>query len=197
MFRAIIILSILTVAFGSLELFTQCTDTYKETIQRDYLLGDWYLVYEFTLFGTTLPSINCPNSTFTIPTAEEIKAYKDKYDSAGFPFTIDDNSVLYEENKNSQYTSAKVGLYAGDAEAKYFVLDPKSPGLLNMYGYEVEIYNRVNDNFMFYQRCAMRGHHRMLFSRNKDAPHEEMLAIINSHPEVKRMNARRYCTPRL
>ncbi|KAJ8716861.1 hypothetical protein PYW07_003488 [Mythimna separata] len=125
--------------------------------------------------------------TFTRPTEEELRGYREKYNSVDLPHDISEDAVLIDK---TIYTK---GLLLGGSEAKTYVLAPDS-AMRNVEGYEVYVYKRVNDNYMLFWQCSFRGHVKWLLTRDPKASEAEMQKIIWDRPEITSKNTGvRYC----
>lgn len=171
-------------AFGVVATVLALTDVEKDciaknnstTMSNDFLFGTWYKIYKFIHLGP-YPTCSCLNVTFSRPTEEELKGYRDKYGSVNLPHEIDDDAVLEDINYMK-------GLLLGGSVTKTYIIDPESVMVNNLNGYEVNVYRRVNDKYMIYWQCALRGHVKWLLTRDPNAPEVELQKIIRDRPEI-------------
>uniref|UniRef100_A0A2A4K0S6 Lipocalin/cytosolic fatty-acid binding domain-containing protein n=1 Tax=Heliothis virescens TaxID=7102 RepID=A0A2A4K0S6_HELVI len=180
-----LLISIFATVYALSDVNQQCIAANTGSISKDFLLGTWFKVYQFKIFGP-VPTCSCPNVTFYKPTQDELGEYREKYQKLELPNPIADDGIVAEE---AHYK----GLISGQGETKTYLLDPRSAMVLNSEGYEVNVYRRLSDKFIFYWPCAMRGHEKWLLTNDRNATEEEMQQIIKDRPEVFNMEIQRYC----
>ena len=165
---------------------TDCIARNNGTIPNDFLLGTWYKIYNFIHLGP-YPTCSCPNVTFTRPTVEELREYREKFRTIDLPHAIGDDAVVADRG----YIK---GLVLGGAETKTYIIDPHSVMRSNEEGYEVYVFRRINDKYMLFWQCCLRGHVKWLLTRDRHALESEMQKIIRERPEVTyKANGVRYC----
>lgn len=165
---------------------TDCIASNNGTISNDFLLGTWYKIYKFIHLGP-YPTCSCPNVTFSRPTEEELRGYREKFRPIDLPHEIGDDAVVADRG----YIK---GLVLGGAETKTYIIDPKSVIRSNEEGYEVHVFRRISDKYMLWWQCSLRGHEKWLLTRDRHAPEVEMKKIIWERPEVAhKENGVRYC----
>ncbi|XP_022834753.1 uncharacterized protein LOC111362322 [Spodoptera litura] len=162
-----------------------CMAKNNGTMPNEFLIGTWYLVYQFDHIGP-IPTCTCPNVTFTRPTEEELRGYREKYGRYDLPQNITEDSLVADKG----YIK---GLLLGGLETKTYIIDPKSVMVGGPEGYEVMVYRRINEKFAFFWRCAMRGHVRWLMTNDRNATDEEMQLAIKGRREVFNKQIRKYC----
>lgn len=166
----------------------QCIADNNEAWSNDNLIGTWYLIWKFELFGGLVPSSSCPERNYTKPTADEIQQYKNKYNDPNLPYNVDDNPVLVKDQ------SVVDGLIIGHNIAKFYVLTPNTTMVLNMDGYAVDAYRLLTPKYIMYTQCALRGHVRWLMTSDRHAPVDEMEELIKNTPELNHLNSgQRFC----
>lgn len=164
---------------------TDCIARNNGTISNDVLLGTWYKIYNFMNLGM-YPTCSCPKVTFTRPTEEELRQYKEKYRSVDLPHEIGDDALVEDR-------SYVKGLVLGRAEAKTYIIDPESMMRSNEEGFEVYIFKHINDKYILFWHCSWRGAVQWLLTRDPKASEEEMQQIISDRPEIKYKSGVRYC----
>lgn len=180
------VLSITVTVIALSEVNTDCIAKNNGTISNDYLLGTWFKIYQFHHLGP-IPTCSCPNVTITRPTEEELREYTEKFRTVDLPHKIGDNAVVVDRG----YIK---GLVLGSSEAKTYIIDPHSKMRSNLEGYEVYVYKRVNNKYMLFWQCCLRGHVKWLVTRDRNAPEAEMQKIIWDRPEITyKTTGVRYC----
>ncbi|KAJ8723101.1 hypothetical protein PYW08_003013 [Mythimna loreyi] len=163
-----------------------CIAKNNGTTSNDYLLGTWFKIYQFHHLGP-YPTCSCLNVTFNRPTNEEIRSYREKYNSVDLPNNIGEDAVVVDRKF---YTK---GLLLGNSEAKTYILDSHSAIRL-LEGYEVHVYKRINNKYMLFWQCCLRGHVKWLLTRDQNSSEAEMQQIIRDTPEITHKNTGvRYC----
>lgn len=164
-----------------------CIAENSEDWSNDNLIGTWYKIWKFTLFGGLVPSHTCPELIFTRPTPDIVQEYKNKYNDPALPYNIDDNPMLLNDGYHLD------GLLFGHNIAKFFVLTPNTTALLNWDGYAVNAYRQLTPKYIMYTECALRGHTRWLLTNDRFAPVTEIEELIKITPELNRLDQQRYC----
>lgn len=164
-----------------------CIAENSEDWSNDNLIGTWYKIWKFTLFGGLVPSQSCLELIFTRPTPDIVQEYKNKYNDPALPYNIDDNPMLLNDGYHLD------GLLFGHNIAKFFVLTPNTTGILNWDGYAVNAYRQLTPKYIMYTECALRGHTRWLLTNDRFAPVTEIEELIKITPELNRLDQQRYC----
>ncbi|XP_021195334.3 uncharacterized protein LOC110379847 [Helicoverpa armigera] len=180
-----ITICVISTVYALSEVNEKCIAANNGSISNEFLIGTWHKVYLYKLDGP-VPTCTCPNVTFYKPTHAEIEEYRQKYKATELPQTIGDDAIVADRG----YIK---GLILGQGEAKTYILDPKSAMILNMEGYEVYVYRRLSDKFVFFWRCALRGHSKWLMTNDRNATEEEIQQIIKDRPEVFNKYGQRFC----
>ena len=168
------------------EVQQDCIKKYSSSASNDDLIGTWYSVYKFALFLNLLPSSTCPNTTIVKANRSEIQRYSEAYGPDN-PYSFNDNAVLVNED-NSFY-----GMLMGNTQTRFYVFDPTSV-FHKKDRVDAKVYLKINDDYMLYHNCALRGHERWLLSRRRDQTTEEIEQVLKSiSSEVGRMETQRYC----
>ncbi|XP_046978200.1 uncharacterized protein LOC124543918 [Vanessa cardui] len=174
-------------AIASAEVEQACINTYSEPFDNDFLIGTWYEVYKFAFFLNLVPSLTCTKIVITKANSSEVQRYIDAYESEN-PFSFDDNPILMDRS-NGQFK----GMIMGNNQAKFFIYDPKSVFFWED-RYDARVYMKVNDDYMLYHQCALRGHQKWLLSRKNSTTVEELDAVIKSiQSEVRNLETQRFC----
>lgn len=166
------------------EVTRKCLDAHNETLSNDFLIGKWYKLFEFT--GSVLaPSKSCPTMEFTRPTRKHLDVYRQKYNITEKPFSFDESSLVLKENRMT-------GLVMGNNETKFYVLDPKEVMVIHEV-FKTFVFKRLNENYVIYFHCEMRGNVVWLLSRYRNVTDVETDGIINNTPIFRNKKVQRYC----
>ncbi|CAH2084411.1 unnamed protein product [Euphydryas editha] len=136
----------------------ECVNTYTDDLDNDFLIGTWYEIYKFTSVHL-LPSHACTSIVITKPSRTEVQKYVDAY-KLDNPFSFDDNPVLLERDGRWK------GMILGRKTVKFFIYDPDTTSYKPDF-YGAKVYEKVNDDYILFQECNMRGHMKWLLSRKK------------------------------
>ncbi|XP_072932994.1 uncharacterized protein [Epargyreus clarus] len=184
---------VLLAAFGSSlclsEIQRKCVETFDEELSNDFLLGTWYFMVKFILFGSLVPTTRCSTSILQKANTTEIERYKNEYWTADIPYSFDDNPLHEHEHTGFQ----PEGLVIGNKQAKFHIMDPATHFHRPLY--ELRVYQRLTDDFVLYHDCTSRGNVMWLLSKKRNPTNEELQAIIQTRPELVRMDQHRHCSP--
>lgn len=182
---AVTLLGLLTSAAALSDVYQQCIAENSDSFSNDILVGSWYEMYKFTLFGSPPASTWCTENIFTKPSAAVLAEYKAKYNDPNLPYSLDDNPVI----RNDSYW---VGMVTGNNMAKFYVFDPKEAAVLSD-GYSVTAYRPLGNDYIMWHDCSLRGHTMMLYAKNRYAPVAEMEELIKNTSQLNRLFSQRYC----
>lgn len=162
-----------------------CANTYSDAASNDDLLGTWYDVYKFSLNLNLPPTSTCRESVVTRANQSEVQRYSKAY-RLDNPYSFDDNPVLM----NDDYF---FGMLMGKTETRFYIYDPNTI-FYQEDRYEARVYRKVNEEYMLYHRCAMRGHEKWLVSKKRNPSTAELNEVIKSiEPEVRNLQTQRFC----
>lgn len=167
-----------------------CIAINNRTQNTEDLVGTWYTIYKYVYGITPNGGDYCATTTLTKPTREELDAYKTKYNLTNETFTFNDGAVL-----SSQLQGKLKGLFVGNKTAKYYFLDTKSSMRL-MGMYEVVTFKPINNDYLIFYQCNMRGHVKYLWSRKRDQTEDELEKALQGVYELAGLSKQRYCTPK-
>ncbi|XP_046977910.1 uncharacterized protein LOC124543689 [Vanessa cardui] len=164
-----------------------CINRYSEPLDNNFLIGTWYEVYKFALFLNLVPSPSCVKIVITKASPSDVQRYINAYRLEN-PYSFDDNPILLD-----RYHGKFKGMVIGHKQAKFFVYDPESVFFSEL-KYDARVYMKVNDDYMLFLQCSLRGHQKWLLSRKNSTTVEELDAVIKSiHPHVINMETQKFC----
>ncbi|XP_047531412.1 uncharacterized protein LOC125067077 [Vanessa atalanta] len=177
--------------FGNVIALTEveqaCINTYSEPLDNDFLIGTWYDVYKFAIILNLIPSSSCVKTVITKAPPSDVQRYVDAYKLEN-PYSFNDNPILLDRH-NGQFKS----MIMGHNQAKFLVYDPETTYFLED-RYEARVYMKVNDDYMLFHQCSLRGHQKWLLSRKNSTTIEELDAVLKSiQSEVRNLETQRYC----
>lgn len=169
-----------------------CINENSEAWSNDHLVGAWYKIRKYTLFGGLVPSISCSAMNFTKPTGARLQEYKDKYNDPNQPFNLDHNPILVlsDDDRIERKDDAMV---MGNNIAKFYILAPDNPMSLGWDNYKVDAYRILTPKYIMYSECAMRGNTRWLLSTDRSPPVDEVTQLAKNTPELARLEELRFC----
>ncbi|XP_045449922.1 uncharacterized protein LOC123658596 [Melitaea cinxia] len=166
----------------------ECINRHTDDVDNDFLLGTWYTVYRFSKsLVSSIPTRDCAPRTFTKPTPEQLQLYINYYNSDN-PYSFDDNPVLVKDT-----TWLRDGMIMGKKAAKFFVHSAE----YNYHDksiYAVQIYEKINDDYILYQQCMMRGNTKWLLSRKNSSRYEDVAEVLQTiEPRIRWYDSQRFC----
>ncbi|CAH0719791.1 unnamed protein product, partial [Brenthis ino] len=185
LFNLFVILIYLTYVVSLSDVDRACANTYSDAASNDDLLGTWYDVFKFAHNLNLPPSSSCRESVVTRANQSEVQRYSEAY-RLNNPYSFDDNPVLINDN-------FFFGMLMGKTATRFYVSDPNTT-FYREDSYEARVYRRINDEYMLFHRCAMRGNVKWLLSKKRNPSTAELNEVIKSiEPEVRDFQTQRFC----
>nr|XP_026496276.1 uncharacterized protein LOC113400821 [Vanessa tameamea] len=183
----ILVLAIFGNVIALTEVEQACINRYSEPFDNNFLIGTWYDVYKFAIFLNLVPSSSCTKTVMTKASPSDVQRYVDAYKSKN-PYSFDDNPILLDRH-NGKYKS----MIMGHNQVKFLIYDPESV-FFSEDSYEARVYTKVNDDYMLFHKCSLRGHQKWLMSRKNSTTIEELDAVLKSiQSEIRNLETQRYC----
>ncbi|XP_050348926.1 uncharacterized protein LOC126772569 [Nymphalis io] len=184
---AILVFAVFGNVISLTEVEQSCINTYSEHFDNVFLIGTWYNVYKFAIILDLLPSSSCIKTEIKKAPPSDVQKYVDAY-KLNNPYSFDENPILMDRN-SGQFK----GMLMGNNQAKFFVYDPETI-YFREDRYEARVYMKVNNDYMLFHQCSLRGNQKWLLSRKNSTTTEELNAVLKSiNSEVKSLETQKFC----